>query len=221
MDYLYLHGFASGPQSAKAQFLKRQFAATGRSLTILDLNQADFTRLTLSRQIQQAIDWIDDRPQVTIIGSSFGGLTACWIAQQAVVRDRIHRLVLLAPAFQFLAQWLPRLGADTLDQWRHTGQLKVYHYGFKSLRPLAYAFVTDTQQYDETHLTSPTPVLVLHGRHDEVISIQASRAYAASRAWVSHRARQRSQFGQCVARNMASNQAIFNACRSLILPTRY
>lgn len=184
MDYLYLHGFASSPQSAKAQFLQQQFAAVGKTLHILDLNQGDFKHLTLSRQIEQAIAWMSDRPQVSIIGSSFGGLTACWIAEQPQVQGCIHRLVLLAPAFQFLRQWLPRLGAETVEQWRDTGWLSVYHYGKDQQLSLAYDFVADAQEYDEAQLQTPVPTLILHGRHDDVIDIQASRDHVASRPWV-------------------------------------
>jgi len=184
MEYLYLHGFASSPQSAKAQFFKQQFERLGQTLHILDLNQGDFAHLTLSRQIEQAIAWIDTRPQVTIIGSSFGGLTACWIAAQPQVQAQIDRLVLLAPAFQFLSQWLPRLGKAAVAHWRETGWLSVYHYGLNQPLPLAYDFVTDAQQYDEAQLRVEIPTLILHGQQDDVISIQASRDYAASRPWV-------------------------------------
>ncbi|MEM6517924.1 MAG: YqiA/YcfP family alpha/beta fold hydrolase [Cyanobacteria bacterium P01_C01_bin.70] len=183
MDYLYLHGFASSPRSTKAQFLKQQFARVGQTLHILDLNQNDFAHLTLSRQIEQALMWIGDRPQVTIIGSSFGGLTACWIAERASVQTQIQRLVLLAPAFQFLNQWLPRLGAEAIAQWRETRWLSVYHYGRGEQLPLAYDFITDAQQYDERQLKTAVPTLILHGHHDDVISIQASRDYAAARSW--------------------------------------
>ncbi|WP_204141217.1 YqiA/YcfP family alpha/beta fold hydrolase [Halomicronema sp. CCY15110] len=184
MEYLYLHGFASGPQSAKAQYLRQQFAQVGKTLHILDLNQGDFTHLTLSRQIEQAIAWIGDRPQVSLIGSSFGGLTAGWIAEQPQVSAQIQQLVLLAPAFQFLAQWLPRLGAETVAHWRETGRLAVYHYGQQQQVDLAYDFITDAQQYDEAMLQTALPTLIFHGRHDDVISIQASRDYAAHRPWV-------------------------------------
>lgn len=191
MDYLYLHGFASGPQSSKAQFFRRQFESIGNPLHILDLNQTDFAHLTLTRQIQQGVEWIlerktvqDGQPNITIIGSSFGGITAAWIAQNVAVQPYIHRLILLAPAFQFLAQWLPRLGQETVDRWRRTGWLSVYHYGMAQQTPLAYDFVTDAETYDETLLTTPISTLILHGRRDEVIDIQVSRDYANSRPWV-------------------------------------
>ncbi|MEM6837814.1 MAG: YqiA/YcfP family alpha/beta fold hydrolase [Cyanobacteria bacterium P01_C01_bin.120] len=183
MDYLYLHGFASSPESQKAQFLKQQFAGVGRTLHILDLNQQDFAHLTLSRQIEQAIAWISDRPQVTVIGSSFGGLTACWLAERAAVQGQIWQLVLLAPAFQFLEQWLPRLGPKTIAQWSETGWLSVYHYGEGEQQPLAYDFMLDAQQYDECQLKTIVPTLILHGQRDDVISVQASRDYAKVRPW--------------------------------------
>lgn len=184
MEYLYLHGFASGPQSAKAQFLRQQFENLEKQLHILDLNQGNFTHLTLSRQIEQAIAWISDRPRVTIIGSSFGGLTACWIAEQPQVSAQIKQLVLLAPAFRFLEQWLPRLGPETVNHWRETGRLSVYHYGQQQQLDLSYDFIIDAQQFDDLQLKMPIPTLIFHGRHDDVISIQASRDYAAQRAWV-------------------------------------
>ena len=183
-DYLYLHGFASSPQSKKAQFLKEKFASVGQTLHILDLDQNNFAYLTLSRQIQQGVDWISRRDRVALIGSSFGGLTAAWIAQHPSVQAKITRLVLLAPAFQFLAQWLPRLGSDAVAQWETEGWLSVYHYGQAKQLPLAYEFIVDAQRYDDTHLMIPVPTLILHGRQDEVIDVQASRDYTAHRPWV-------------------------------------
>jgi len=184
MDYLYLHGFASGPQSTKAQFLKQQFAAIAQPLHIPDLNQNDFAHLTLSRQIQHCLDWLAERDHVTIIGSSFGGLTAVWMAQQPTARPKLDRLILLAPAFQFLDQWLPRLGPATVAQWRTTGWLSVYHYAHAEMLPLSYDFVTDAERYCDRLLDTPLPTLILHGKRDDVIPIQASRNYAATRSWV-------------------------------------
>jgi len=184
-QYLYLHGFASSPQSKKAQALKARFQEQGISLEIPDLNQSDFTHLTLSRQIQQVKDRILAQPDPTIlIGSSLGGLTAAWVAEQPALNGRIEKMVLLAPAFQFLAQWLPRLNPDQLDDWRTTGTMPVYHYTEQQTLPLQYAFVEDAQQYRDEGLHAEIPTLILHGLYDDTISIEASRAYAALRPWV-------------------------------------
>ncbi|MBD3883856.1 alpha/beta fold hydrolase [Phormidium tenue FACHB-886] len=179
-QYFYLHGFASSPRSTKAQFLSRSFQALGLSLVAPDLNQDDFYHLTLTRQIEQVRSLLPEQP-ITLIGSSFGGLTAAWLAEQSL---QIKQLVLLAPAFQFLAHWLPRLGEAQLQQWQEKRSLMVYHYSEQIQLPLDYAFVSDAAQYDETQIQRPVPTLILHGRQDDVIPIQASRDYAADRSWV-------------------------------------
>ncbi len=182
--YLYLHGFASSPRSAKAQAMKTRFAALGIPLVIPDLNQGDFAHLTLSRQIQQISALILSQPEPTVlIGSSLGGLTAAWVAQQVTITERIEKLVLLAPAFNFLQQWLPRLGPEALEAWRTTGTLSVYHYTEQRQIPLHYRFITDAQGYRDEDLRASIPTLILHGTRDETISIEASRTYAAKRPW--------------------------------------
>lgn len=180
MQYIYLHGFASSPSSFKAQYLAHCFADLGLSLTIPDLNQGDFTHLTLTRQLYQVADLLGDEP-ATLIGSSLGGLTSAWLAQQ---KPQVDRLVLLAPAFQFLTFWLARLDETTLQKWQSEGVLPIYHYGEKTSLPLHYKFLIDAARYQDTNLQRPVPTLILHGIHDETIPVQASRDYATSRAWV-------------------------------------
>jgi pimeloyl-ACP methyl ester carboxylesterase len=180
--YLYLHGFASSPNSTKAKTLRDRFQARGLTLHCLDLNQENFSTLTLTRQIQQAQDFLATQPApVTVIGSSFGGLTAAWLGE---LNPSIQRLILLAPAFSFLDYWLPKLGAETLRQWEENGTLLVYHYGEQRQMPLHYGFLTDLQRYPEDHLQRPVPTTILHGLHDEVIPLAASQRYAQTRPWV-------------------------------------
>ncbi|NEQ31096.1 MAG: alpha/beta fold hydrolase [Leptolyngbya sp. SIO4C5] len=183
--YVYLHGFASGPGSAKAQFLRSRFHESGLTLQIPDLNQNDFSHLTLTRQIQQVLALVTAAEQVVLIGSSLGGLTAALLAEQPALTQKLQQLVLLAPAFGFLTHWLPQLGPDSLRRWQQTGWLDIYHYGEERLLPLSYEFVIDAQQYASLQLQPAVPTLILHGRQDEVIPVQASRQYAAARAGVS------------------------------------
>jgi hypothetical protein len=149
-------------------------------LVIPDLNQNDFFHLTLTRQINQAAQLLPAKPPVTVIGSSLGGLTAAWLGQQYT---QIHQLVLLAPALQFLTHWLPTLGQQ-MQQWQQQGEQQFYHASYGQYLPLSYNFVIDAQRYDEQEIQRPVPTLILHGRHDEVIPIQASRDFAAQRPWV-------------------------------------
>jgi predicted esterase YcpF (UPF0227 family) len=60
--YIYLHGFASSPQSAKAKYIKNCFSSLNINLKIPDLNEGDFSRLTLTRQLQQVTAEINISP---------------------------------------------------------------------------------------------------------------------------------------------------------------
>ncbi|WP_414552637.1 YqiA/YcfP family alpha/beta fold hydrolase [Anabaena sp. CCY 0017] len=180
--YIYLHGFASSPKSAKAQDMSERFAQIQTKLKIPDLNAGDFSQLTITRQITQvAAEFPDDSTPVTLIGSSLGGLTSAYLAQQY---PQVQRLVLLAPAFGFLSHWLTKLGDKEIQRWQQEKYLMIHHYGQGRSLPLSYNFVTDTEQYSEEILQRPIPTLILHGKQDQVIPITASREFARLRPWV-------------------------------------
>lgn len=182
MKFIYLHGFASCPNSAKAIELKNRFLDVGISLEIPDLNQGYFCHLTITRQLSQVAKLFPDQGKpVTLIGSSLGGLTSAWLGQQYA---QVQRLILLAPAFSFLSHWLPKLGENQVREWQQSGYMSIYHYGEEKALPLNYKFVEDAIQYQETQLLRPLPTLILHGRKDQVIPINASRDYATVRPWV-------------------------------------
>ncbi|HTL90290.1 MAG TPA: YqiA/YcfP family alpha/beta fold hydrolase [Leptolyngbya sp.] len=180
MNYFYLHGFASSPRSTKARQLRDRFRSVHLSLDIPDLNQDDFQHLTLSRQIQQLKSQLPEEP-VTLIGSSFGGLTAAWVAQQC---PQVDRIILLAPAFHYLAHWLPTFAPAQLEKWRSGEPIGVYHFGEGRSLLLNYAIISDLARYDESQIQRPIPTLILHGIQDEIIPIAQSRAFAESRSWV-------------------------------------
>lgn len=182
MQYIYLHGFASSPHSAKAEYICTCFAQANIKLKIPDLNAGDFSHLTITRQLTQvASQFSHNSTPVTLIGSSLGGLTAAHLGQQY---PQVQRLVLLAPAFGFLSHWLLKLGDETLQRWQKEKYLMVYHYGDEEKLPLSYDFVKDASQYKEEALQRLIPTLILHGRHDDVIPIQVSRSFAQKRPWV-------------------------------------
>ncbi|MEG4803872.1 YqiA/YcfP family alpha/beta fold hydrolase [Microcoleus sp. ARI1-B5] len=191
-SYIYLHGFASSPDSLKAKYFRDRFSSLGIELKTPDLNHKDFSRLTLTRQLHQietefllpqssqSAENVKNLGEVTIIGSSFGGLTAAWLAQRQL---SVKQIVLLAPAFQFLSHWLPQLGQQQLEKWQSEKYLPVYHYGEQRYLPLNYQFVADMAQYPEEKLIRSVPTLIVHGKHDTIIPIQASRNFAADRPW--------------------------------------
>jgi uncharacterized protein len=193
-SYIYLHGFASSPDSAKAKYFRDRFSSLGIDLKTPDLNQNDFSSLTLTRQLRQIeteffpsqssqsqTENVKNLGGVTIIGSSFGGLTAAWLAQRQL---SVKQIVLLAPAFQFLGHWLPLLGQQQLEKWESEKYLPVYHYGEQRYLPLNYQFVTDMAHYPEEKLMRAVPALIVHGKRDTIIPVQASRSFADNRPWV-------------------------------------
>ncbi len=178
--FIYLHGFTSRPQSSKAQFFKQCFEQRGWHLEIPDLNQNDFYHLTLTRQIQQVEALLPDSP-VTLIGSSFGGLTALWLAER---QAQIERLVLLAPALNFLNRCATLMGESQFAQWRLQGKFAFEHYGYQRQEFLSYNFIEDLQQYLDADLQRRIPTLILHGKKDDVVPIENSRNFAKHRSEV-------------------------------------
>ena len=179
--YIYLHGFASGTGSTKARYIRQQFANIGIELQVPDLNQDDFTHLTVSRQIAQVVDLFPKDSPVTLIGSSLGGWVSTIIAQDY---PQVEKLVLLAPAFDFLNHWLPKIGDRQLNVWENTYYLPIYHHALKNLSPLHYNFVVDARRYPLAQIDRVLPTLIIHGISDDVIPISASRDFAQNRCWV-------------------------------------
>ena len=182
MHYLYLHGFASGPQSFKAQAIADRLTQQDQTITLPDFNAGGFADLTLTRQIAQVERAIGQTPNtpITLIGSSFGGLTALWVAERC---PQVERLVLLAPALGFPESWYQRLSAEQLATWQSTGELMVYHYGEGRSLPLKLSFWEDAQRYRWQDLRRSLPTVILHGRNDETVSIDLSRQWVADRPW--------------------------------------
>jgi uncharacterized protein len=49
----YLHGFASSPESGKAEYLRARLAPLGIPLHAPNFNEPDFSSLTVSRMLEQ------------------------------------------------------------------------------------------------------------------------------------------------------------------------
>lgn len=173
---LYLHGFASSPQSSKAQFLAGRFAEQGWPFEIPDLNGGDFRRLTLTGQLSIVEECAAGAP-VHLIGSSLGGYLA---ALYAARHPEVKKLVLLAPAFSFARLYEESLGAEKVRDWERTGALRVMHYGQGVEMDLGWQFLEDARRYeDEPAITQPC--LIIHGTRDDVVPVQVSRQFARTR----------------------------------------
>ena len=75
MRIVYLHGFASGPSSSKAQFFRAKFAERGIAIEIPQLDQGHFEALTITGQLS-VIDRTVGGDETILMGSSLGGYLA-------------------------------------------------------------------------------------------------------------------------------------------------
>ena len=114
-EFVYLHGFASGPSSKKAVAFKKKFKEIGVSLNIPDLEGDNFENMTLTSQVNIVLDLLDQFQckKVCLIGSSMGGYLATLVAQSRV---EVKATYLMAPGFNFLERWMGRLKLDCEDE---------------------------------------------------------------------------------------------------------
>ena len=183
MKLIYLHGFASGPMSSKAQFFLRRFEELGAQMLIPDLSEGNFEDLTLSGQLRVIETTAGGGEDVRLIGSSMGGyLAALYAARHA----EVSRLALLAPAFGFARRWPLTLGEENIAEWRRTGWLPIYHYGDKAQSRVGYGLLDDAGQYEDYPDVSQ-PALVFHGRLDDVVPFEYSEEFAARHSQVTLR----------------------------------
>jgi hypothetical protein len=177
MTVVYLHGFASSPQSSKATFLSDRLAQRGVSVHTPDLNLPDFSTLTVSRMLDQVGETIERRSgPIVVIGSSLGGFVAVLTAVQ--YPDRVQSLVLLAPALDFGPTGPQGL---SLDDWRRAGTLNVYHYAYGRPMPIHYALYQDAGRYDAMKADLSMPILVFQGRKDEAVDPSTVEAWSRRR----------------------------------------
>ena len=174
MRFIYLHGFASGPSSGKAQYFRQRFHERGKVLEIPELVEGDFADLTVTGQLQVIEREANGEP-VTLIGSSMGGYLA---ALYASLHPETHKLVLLAPAFQFPARWPDELGPEKAEAWRRTGSMEVFHYGEGRPRQIGWQLIEDSRRFAPEPSFSQ-PALIFHGLNDTVVSPAYSEAFAS------------------------------------------
>jgi pimeloyl-ACP methyl ester carboxylesterase len=172
---IYLHGFASGPGSTKAQFFRARLAGVGADLAVPDL-APDFTRVTVSGMLDVVEPLVE--PGTVLLGSSLGGYLATLVASRRP--DLVRGLVLFAPAFGFAARWEARLGPEAVAAWRARGTMPVMHYGSGREEPLAFDLIADARRYPETP-DPPCPALVFAGRRDDTVPFDGIAAFAALR----------------------------------------
>jgi predicted esterase YcpF (UPF0227 family) len=154
---LYLHGFRSSPQSAKAvltqQWLQHHAPQVQWWCPALPASPLEACAL-IDRETAQ---WPSDT--MAVIGSSLGGFYATWLAQR-----RNCRAVLLNPAV-FPAR----------DLARHIGEHPCWHDPSQRIFFEA-RYVQQLEGLSVGAFRQPEKVLAVLGTHDEVLSFQEMQA---------------------------------------------
>jgi uncharacterized protein len=172
--FIWLHGFASGPQSTKGQYLREKLEERGVHLVLPDLNDPAFFGLTVSRMLAQLDVLAQGGGQVVLFGSSLGGFTAAtWAATRP---GRCASLVLLAPAFDLGARWTARTDPADLARWRAEGRLAFDHHTRGGKEDLSIAFLDDAQRHAPFPLPE-CPTLVIQGSLDDVVEPRLAREF--------------------------------------------
>jgi hypothetical protein len=183
--WLYLHGFASGPESSKGVALAAHYARQGIHLERLNLRQPSMEHLRLSammRTVREAMGGEQER--AVLFGSSLGGLTACRVAEEDA---RVCALVLLAPAFRVAEQLRRRLGAEGMRRWEQQGWQETEDHAEKRPVRVDFGFFQDAEAIDARTGGWPdvrVPTLIIHGRRDDTTDLSASRQWARGKRHV-------------------------------------
>jgi len=172
---VYLHGFASGPQSSKARYFRALLERGGASVAVPDLAAGDFEHLTITGQLAVIDRAVNGQP-AALMGSSLGGYLA---ALYAARHPNVTKAVLLAPAFGFARRWPERLGPASLAAWCRTGTIEVFHYAENRNRKLGYQLLADGERFEDTP-DFTQPALIFHGAHDDAVPVRYSREFAAA-----------------------------------------
>lgn len=182
--HAYLHGFASSSQSTKGQALRRFYGERGLEFHTPDLNAPSFAELSYSAMLE-AFDGfdraLDQRDGVApgsarwrLIGSSMGGFLAARWAQ--LHPERVDRLLLLCPAFDFASRWPSLIGAASFERWREQGRFPLPDASGQ-LVEVHFGLVEDALTHP-ARPEVPCPTTIIHGSADVVVPIESSREYA-------------------------------------------
>lgn len=181
MHIFYLHGFASSARSSKAAFFGERLARRGVTLHCPDLNEPDFSTLTITRMVDIVAREVAALPAggVALMGSSLGA----FVAVQSALRlgAQVERMVLLAPALDFGGNRMRELGDRGLDEWARTNQLTVFHYGYGRSMPVHYELYTDARGYETFNAAVSMPVQVFQGRRDTAVDPDTVERWSAAR----------------------------------------
>ena len=183
-QFIYLHGFASSPSSKKAVVFKNIFKEIGFSLVVPDLEKGNFENVNLTFQMNILFNLLDkyQDEEVCLVGSSMGGYLAAIAAQK---RTNVKAIYLMAPGFNFMDRWMKKLGLGREDETSWISMIPVFHYRYGVTKLISTRIFKDAKNWSNLKLDREIPIRIVHGIHDEVVSVNESRNFIVDRPWAS------------------------------------
>lgn len=181
--FVYLHGFASSPQSQKAKAFAKRFAELGLPLTVPDLEGGDFKHLTISRQLRIIEETLDSFPGTScaLIGSSMGGYLAALTAQ---IRPEVKGTYLMCPGFNFVKRWRSAISKE-IEGAGEEGLIRVFNYRYNKTMEFDLGLFKDGEKWEGLKHEKPVPTRIVHGIHDDTVDIGESRGFVRKCPWAS------------------------------------
>jgi hypothetical protein len=164
---LYLHGFASSPNSQKIQSLRALLSPMGVELNTPDLNVPSFEKLDFEAMVERALR--SAGATQGIVGSSLGSVVSL-----EVVRRGLHvPMVLIAPGLGIRDQWLAKLPPGD--------PIEIFNFARGENVPIHRAFFEQMSRVDVDREPPPVPVTIFMGRQDETIAFH--RVESVWKSW--------------------------------------
>lgn len=183
--FLYMHGFASGPDSAKGVALSRHYEGQGVHLERLNLRVPSFEHLRFSAMLEVIRGAIGgERDRAVLFGSSLGGLAACRVAERDA---RVCALVLLAPAFRAAERMRSVFGEAQWRKYEQDGWAEMDDYAGRRKSRIDFEFFRELEALETRAGPWPdvrVPVLIIHGARDQVADPALSREWARGKRHV-------------------------------------
>lgn len=158
---LYLHGFRSSPQSAKARLMAQLMQAKHPEVVWLCPQLPPSPRAAMEMVTRATLDW--PTQSMAVVGSSLGGFYATWVAEQ-----RACRAVLLNPAVNPARDLEKYIGEQT--QFHAPEE----HFFFKA------EYVQELRDLHSGDLQKPQNYLAVIAKGDEVLDWREMHARYAT-----------------------------------------
>jgi predicted esterase YcpF (UPF0227 family) len=164
---LYLHGFRSSPQSAKARQMAAQVQVRHPGVTWWCPQLPPSPQAAMEQVMQGLADW--PRETLSVVGSSLGGFYARWVALQTG-----SRAVLLNPAPHPARDLGVYIGEQS--SWHDPQERFFFHPDFvDELQRLE----DDIQRLGARHPATPDRLMAVIAQGDELLDWREMQAFSA------------------------------------------